>query len=259
MFGAKKYFYECRHFTQVDPSKAMPSTNLEFIMGRGSDAIIVAGTQDVTEQKAINIIKLASQKTDKHVYFAPSHPDQVGKQIIELVRQDIASGLVIYHPLNSKNQEIANWPETWYEKIKQKDIGEIIEDKFLGDYCIDIGYIVTNPYSAVGKIVKPELSGEKICKYAENCKFDILYLDGSGKKVSPKLIEDVREKFSSFLIVGGGLETYNDAKTVFESGADAIVVGRVLEEGNTKGYLDTIEAVKAMAEAKAKSVVLSHA
>jgi len=59
-----------------------------------------------------------------------------------------------------------------------------------------------------------------------------VYLEaGSGAKqnVRPDMVRTVRKVFKGFLIVGGGIRDANTAKDLAKAGADAIVIGTLLE------------------------------
>jgi phosphoglycerol geranylgeranyltransferase len=60
-----------------------------------------------------------------------------------------------------------------------------------------------------------------------------VYLEaGSGAKesVRPKMVSAVRSLFKGFLIVGGGIRDTNTAKELVKAGADALVIGTMLEK-----------------------------
>lgn len=60
-----------------------------------------------------------------------------------------------------------------------------------------------------------------------------VYLEaGSGAKesVRPKMVNTVRGLFKGFLIVGGGIRDANTAKELVKAGADALVIGTMLEK-----------------------------
>lgn len=60
-----------------------------------------------------------------------------------------------------------------------------------------------------------------------------IYLEaGSGvtSHVSPKTITAVRKVYGGFLIVGGGIKNARIAKSIANAGADAIVIGTLLEK-----------------------------
>ncbi len=64
-----------------------------------------------------------------------------------------------------------------------------------------------------------------------------VYLEaGSGAKqsVRPEMVRAVRKVFKGFLIVGGGIRDVNTANEIVAAGADALVIGTMLEkEGNS--------------------------
>ena len=61
-----------------------------------------------------------------------------------------------------------------------------------------------------------------------------VYLEaGSGAKtnVTPEMVKTVRKLFNGFLIVGGGIRDAKTAKQIVDAGADALVIGTLLEKG----------------------------
>jgi geranylgeranylglyceryl phosphate synthase family protein len=240
MIEAKEYFRKCKHFTQIDPGNLLTKKTLDAVLIGDTDAVIVAGTQGVKETYAVQAINKISNKTDKPIYFAPSHPLQVGKAIASYIDNGQLHGMVVYHPLNSKNSDIVSWPENWRAGLD-------ISDMFILDAVVDVGYIVTNPKSTVGKLVNPDLSSANIAASVKKSSLKEFYLDGSGELVSTKLIAKVKEQIwdrHGFLLVGGGIDTTGKAYSAMNNGANAINVGTVLEKGNLAGYRDTIKAAK---------------
>lgn len=78
-----------------------------------------------------------------------------------------------------------------------------------------------------------------------------VYLEaGSGAKmtVKPEMVKTVRKLFNGFLIVGGGIKDAKTAKSLVEAGADALVIGTLLEKGGKLNKLTEIS--KAMKSAK---------
>ena len=70
-----------------------------------------------------------------------------------------------------------------------------------------------------------------------------VYLEaGSGakKNVTPEMVQTVRRTFNGFLIVGGGIKDEKTAKSLAESGADALVIGTFLEKGGSLKKLQKI-------------------
>ncbi len=70
-----------------------------------------------------------------------------------------------------------------------------------------------------------------------------VYLEaGSGAKqnVNPEMIKTVRKVFGGFLIVGGGIKDAKTAKQIVAAGADALVIGTLLEKGGKLKKLSEI-------------------
>lgn len=70
-----------------------------------------------------------------------------------------------------------------------------------------------------------------------------VYLEaGSGAKaaVTPEMVGAVRKAFSGFLIVGGGIRDTQTAQALVGAGADALVVGTLLEQEGSVEKLDGI-------------------
>ena len=75
-----------------------------------------------------------------------------------------------------------------------------------------------------------------------------VYLEaGSGAKsnVKPEMVAAVRKVFKGFLIVGGGIKSPQTAAEIVKAGADAIVIGTMLEKGGSlKTLTDIVKAIQ---------------
>jgi phosphoglycerol geranylgeranyltransferase len=75
-----------------------------------------------------------------------------------------------------------------------------------------------------------------------------VYLEaGSGAKsnVKPEMVAAVRKVFKGFLIVGGGIKSTKTASEIVKAGADAIVIGTMLEKGGSlKTLNDIVKAIQ---------------
>ncbi len=70
-----------------------------------------------------------------------------------------------------------------------------------------------------------------------------VYLEaGSGAKtsVTPEMVTAVRSVFDGFLIVGGGIRDAETARSLTRAGANALVVGTLLEQGDNMRKLEQI-------------------
>jgi len=75
-----------------------------------------------------------------------------------------------------------------------------------------------------------------------------VYLEaGSGAKsnVRPEMVATVRKVFKGFLIVGGGIKNAQTAAKIVKAGADAVVIGTMLEKGGgLKTLGDIVKAIQ---------------
>ena len=75
-----------------------------------------------------------------------------------------------------------------------------------------------------------------------------VYLEaGSGAKsnVKPEMVAAVKKVFKGFLIVGGGIRSPQTAAEIVKAGADAIVIGTMLEKGGSlKTLSDIVKAIQ---------------
>jgi phosphoglycerol geranylgeranyltransferase len=70
-----------------------------------------------------------------------------------------------------------------------------------------------------------------------------VYLEaGSGAKsnVTPEMVKTVRKIFNGFLIVGGGIRDVETATKLVKAGANALVIGTLLEKGGSSKKLEEI-------------------
>ena len=63
---------------------------------------------------------------------------------------------------------------------------------------------------------------------------------GAASSVKPEMIKTVRKVFNGFLIVGGGIKDPGTAKKIVSAGADAIVIGTLLEKNSSLKNLTSI-------------------
>lgn len=77
-----------------------------------------------------------------------------------------------------------------------------------------------------------------------------VYLEaGSGatSSVKPEMVKVVRKVFKGFLIVGGGIREPTTAKNIVKAGADALVIGTLLEKkGSLKKLTEIAKAIRSV-------------
>lgn len=244
-----RHFPKCKHFTQIDPDpRKNPPEGLDDLLARinhckpSTDAIIIAGTQNVNAQNLLDCTN-AALRTELAVYVAPSSPKQISEPLFNLISAE-SVGLLLYHAENAQNPKYMNKPHAEFEAFLCKT--GINLDK----HRIDLGYIVLNRECAVGKLTKPDLKKKRMVGYALSAarKYPVVYLEGSGEFVGEEILRKVSNAFTeqnkdAYLLVGGGICCGKSAESALKY-ADGIVVGNVLEQGNWKGYEGTIKSAK---------------
>lgn len=77
-----------------------------------------------------------------------------------------------------------------------------------------------------------------------------VYLEaGSGAKsnVRPEMVAAVRKRFKGFLIVGGGIRNAHTAGEIVKAGADALVIGTLVERGGSfKTISDIVKTIQSV-------------
>jgi len=74
-----------------------------------------------------------------------------------------------------------------------------------------------------------------------------VYLEaGSGavSYISPEIVRATKQVYDGFVIVGGGIKDANTAKAITKAGADAIVIGTLLEEESPTQLVSIIKAIQ---------------
>lgn len=213
------------HLTLLDPEEQSPEEALNISQAAikgGSDGIMLGGsTSDLSELDATT--KLLQDNLDVPIILFPGNVSGVSKY---------ADAIFFMSLLNSTNPY-------WITGAQALGAPSI---KKMGIETIPMGYLVVEPGGTVGWVGdtkpiphnKPKLAAA-YAMAAEFMGMRLVYLEagsGADKHVSPEMITTVKKASDTVLIIGGGIRTGKDAKTVAQSGADIIVTGTVVEDSN---------------------------
>ena len=215
-----------RHIFKLDPAKTISDQDLEALCMSNTDAIMIGGTDNVTED---NVIQLMSR--------VRRYPLPLVLEISNL--ESIMPGFDFYFVptvLNSKDVTYHNG--LLHEALKQ--YGHMINFEEL----IFEGYVVANGDSKVATLTQAEtqLDIADIEAYAQMAndvyRLPVLYLEYSGIYGDPEMVRAARHCLTETqLFYGGGIDSLARAQEMAQL-ADTIIVGNVIYE-NIKEALKT--------------------
>jgi len=221
------------HVTKLDPDKQLRPGDIDAIAASGTDALMLSGTLNVTQE---NLAALQKQVKAYNLplVMEPASPDAVLMQGIDYV--------FVPSVINSTDvQWIVGKHSTWVQKQKQK-----IE----WDLIVPEAYIVLNPDSAVGKLTKSlcDLKADEVAAYAAVADhyfhFPIIYIEYSGMFGDPNVVKAVSDAIrNSILYYGGGINSAEKAAQMSKY-ADTIVVGNAVYDQGAAVLKATVDAIQ---------------
>ncbi|MEM1538526.1 MAG: geranylgeranylglyceryl/heptaprenylglyceryl phosphate synthase [Candidatus Nezhaarchaeales archaeon] len=227
------------HIVLIDPDKTSPSeaSSLAKVAVKcGSAAIMIGGTLGVSERVIDKVVLAVKREVKVPVILFPSNVSSISRY---------ADALWFMSLLNSANT---------YYIIDAQVQGAYIVKKY-GIEPIPLGYIILGDGGVAGFVGQvrpiPSERADIAMMYslaAQYLGFRFIYLEGGSGAREPlpgALISKVKNAINIPLIVGGGIRTKQDAKTVVSAGADVIVTGTVIERRHDveKALTEVIEGV----------------
>ncbi|PTI09433.1 heptaprenylglyceryl phosphate synthase [Staphylococcus xylosus] len=211
-----------KHIFKLDPAKPISDEDLGLICRSGTDAIMIGGTDNVSEDNVSHLMK----KVNTH-----SVP-----LIFEFSNlESIVPGFDLYFiptVLNSMDVKFHN--------------GMLLEALKNYGYLIDFeeivfeGYVVLNPDCKVAKLTQAntQITTEDIEAYAQMIndiyKLPVMYIEYSGVYGEVDMVEAAAYSLSNTqLFYGGGISDYEEAEAM-ASVADTIIVGNIIYEDINK-------------------------
>lgn len=219
------------HMTLIDPAKQSPEKAAAIAAKAaesGTDAVMVGGSTGVTQENLDATVDAIKKACKLPVIYFPSGANALARR---------SDAIYFMSMLNSRNVRNVSGEHWRAAPIIRK----------LGVEPISMGYIVVEPGMKVGEVgeadpVKrtdvPRAVGYAVA--TEMFGMDLVYLEaGSGapEPVPSQMISEVKKSIRIPLIVGGGISCPDKAESVVRSGADIVVTGTLVENGDYEGKL----------------------
>ena len=227
------------HMTLIDPDSQSSERSGEIAkvaQELGTDAIMVGGSTGVTQGNLDSAVLAIKESVDIPVIFFPSGAHAISPY---------ADAIYFMSMLNSRNLS---------KVIGEQVTGAPIVKK-MGLEPIPMGYLIIEPGMKVGEVGEAELvmrddpmTAVAYGLAAEFLGMDLFYVEaGSGapEPVPAEMIAAIKANVSIPLVVGGGIGNPKAAGMVKKAGADIVVTGTVVENGDFESMLKgIIDAVK---------------
>lgn len=227
MYDIRKW----QHVFKLDPAKEISDENLEALCMSDTDAIMIGGTDDVTEDNVIHLMSRVRR------YPLPL--------VLEVSNLDsVMPGFDFYFiPSILNSNDVTYHNGLLHKALKQYGHMINFEEVMLE------GYVVLNPDSKVAKLTQSntQLDVEDIEAYAqlveEMYKLPILYLEYSGTYGDKDIVKAASQMLTyTQLFYGGGISSLTEAKEM-KNYADTIIVGNIIYS-DIKKALKTVKIKK---------------
>jgi len=221
------------HVTKLDPDKQLRAGDIDAIAASGTDALMLSGTLNVTEDNLAALLKQV-KSYGLPLVMEPAGPEAVLTQGIDLV--------FVPSVMNTTDvQWIVGKHRIWVQQQGRK---------IAWDRIVPEAYIVLNPDSSVGKVTKAicTLKPDEVAAYTAVADryfhFPIVYIEYSGTYGDPAAVNAASAAIDhAVLYYGGGI---NSAEKAAEMGryADTIVVGNAVYDLGASVLKATVDAVQ---------------
>lgn len=230
------------HFSLVDPEKR-PAPALESLIKSlyeaKTDVLLVGGSSGVTPEKISGVYNIVKKnEMDLDVILFPNDIGQLSGRYDAVLYMNCSNSRKDWEKLDATVYGVPHLRENFEKAIPLTYL--IVEPGELVGWVADAHPLPRkDPRPAIMHAKAAELRGSRW-----------IYLEaGSGAKPGmheaggPELIRAVKDAISIPLIVGGGIRTPEAAKAVKMAGANGIVTGNIIEDGNPELMKEIIKAV----------------
>lgn len=209
----------------LDPDK-LSETCTEQLIKLGHDNCIdyfFVGGSLITNDSFNCLIKQIKAETSIPVIIFPGSNLQISPD---------ADALLLLSLISGRNPEFLIGQHVIAAPALKSSGLEIISTGYL---LVDCGKPTTVSYISNTTPIPHDKPSVAVCTAmaGEMLGMQVMYLDGGSGALNPissEMIKQVKAAIDAPLIVGGGINTIEKAKTTLASGADVLVVGNAIEE-----------------------------
>ncbi len=224
-------YRDWKHVFKLDPNKSLDDDALEAICESDTDAVIVGGTDGVTEDNTLDLLMRIRRYS-------------VACALEVSTLEAVTPGFDYYLIPSVVNTDKVKWINGQHHQAV-KELGPIMN----WDEVLTEGYCILNGDAKVAQLTgaNTDLDEEDVVAYARMTehliRMPIFYLEYSGMYGNPEVVKAAKAVLSNTQVFyGGGISNKEQAEEMAEH-ADTVVVGNVIYE-NLKRALATVKAVK---------------
>lgn len=221
------------HVTKLDPDKQLKPGDIEAIAASGTDALMLSGTLNVTEENLSALLR------EVKAYNLPLVMEPAGPEAV--LMKEIT---YVFVP------SVMNTTDVQWLVGKHRAWAQMAKGRIPWDVIVPEAYIVLNPNSSVGKVTKAvcDLKAEEVAAYTTIAvhyfHFPIVYIEYSGTFGNPEIVKAASEAVDkSVLYYGGGINSAEKAALMAKY-ADTIVVGNAVYDQGAAVLKATVDAVQ---------------
>ena len=230
------------HITLIDPEKvttAQASRIVENSKASGTSAIMIGGSTFVSQVHLDDVVKAIKRTVKIPTILFPNNITGISRHADAIWFMSLLNSVDPYFLIGA---QILGAPLVKKYSLEPISMGYVIVGE--GGTAGIVGKAIPVPYN------KPELAAAHALA-GQYLGMHFLYLEGgSGAKepAPPAMIRTVKHYIDIPLIVGGGIKTREQALAAASAGADIIVTGNVIENGDAKRrvseIIDGIKGIK---------------
>jgi putative glycerol-1-phosphate prenyltransferase len=220
----------------IDPEKQNDvslNRTVEMASEAGVDLILAGGS--LTSQPIDSVISAIKHITSIPVMLFPGNLLQMSHN---------ADGILLLSLISGRNPEYLIGNHVLASQYLKRSKLEIIPTGYIlvgGNHLTSVEYMSHTtpiPPEKSDIIIATALAGEQLG-------LKLIYLEagsGAGNKVNEKIVSGVRQNIAIPIIAGGGIKTAGDIRSLYQAGANGVVVGTAVE--NDYHILPELAAVK---------------